>query len=189
MSTVKNNTAQDRFLQLARLKQNIFHIDDLARIWKIKNKNNLHTTLKRYNQRGLLKRIYRGLYTFDNLNDLNPFVLGVKALHNYCYISTETVLVSSGIIQQSIHYITLVSSRSKRFVIDDNSYYSRQLKDEFLFNDFGIIKKENYNIATIERAVADLLYFDPHFYFDNRSAIDWTVVKKIQKNIGYDFTK
>jgi len=189
MCTVKKNNKQDRFLKLANLGQNIFHIDDLARIWNIQNKNNLHTTLKRYTQNGLLKRIYRGLYTIDDFFNLDPFVLGIKAIHSYAYISTETVLALNGIIQQDLNYITLISGTSRRFSIVSYNYYSRQLKDDFLFNDLEIIKKKNFNIASTERAVADLLYFNPHFYFDNQNLIDWDKVKKIQKNIGYDFIK
>jgi hypothetical protein len=40
-------------------------------------------------------------------------------------------------------------------------------------------------MANIERAVADLLYFNSNYYFDNKKRIDWKKVKKIQKEVGY----
>jgi len=41
------------------------------------------------------------------------------------------------------------------------------------------------NTASLERAVADILYFNPTYYFDAHNIIDWTKVKNIQKEIGY----
>lgn len=185
MSTEKSNYTNQRFVKLARMNELIFHASDLLNIWQIKDRNTLYTTLKRYTANGLLYRIYKGLYSLNPINDLDPFLLGIKAIHEYCYISTETVLANEGIIQQNINYITLVSSKSKRFSIGDYSYYSRQLNDKYLFQTDGIIDQKGIRIATKERAVADLLYFNPEMYFDNSSGINWSKVKKIQKNIGY----
>ncbi len=185
MSTEKINTPNLRFARLARMNEFIFHAGDLANIWQIKDRNTLYTTLKRYSGNGLLYRIYKGLYSLKPANELDPFLLGIKAIHEYCYISTETVLVKEGIIQQNINYITLVSSKSKRFSIGDYNYYSRQLNSKFLFYPDGIIEQDGIRIATKERAIADLLYFNPEMYFDNASVINWIKVKKIQKNIGY----
>ena len=185
MSTVKINTAQDRFIKLVRMNELILHIEDLANIWKIKNKNTLHTTLKRYVKKSFLYHIYRGFYSLDVIDKIPPYLLGAKALHEYCYISTESVLIKNGIVQQKENYITFVSSKSKKFKIGDNYFYSRQMNDQYLFQDVGIIKKDGVNMATTERAVADLLYFNPSFYFDANNNINWKEVKKIQKIIGY----
>ena len=173
----QHQSTQYRFVQLAKMGEKIFHSNDLANIWQIKDKNTLYTTLKRYAQRGLLNRIYRGFYSLDSINKLNSYLLGVKALNEYCYISTETVLEQAGIIQQKIGYITLVGSKSKRFIIGDNNYYCRQLSDKYLFQDAGIVKKNNINFATVERAAADLLYFNPRAHFDARNHINWKKVK------------
>ena len=180
-----NQSTQHRFVQLAKMREKIFHTNDLANIWQITNKNNLYTTLKRYTQKGFLNRIYKGLYSIEPLNRLDPYLLGVKALHSYAYISAETVLAQAGIIQQKINYITIISSQSKRFGIGEFDYYSRQLKDKYLYQDIGIIKKDEVNFATPERAVADLLHFNPKAYFDARDKINRSLVKKIQKTIGY----
>ncbi|MFA4873662.1 MAG: hypothetical protein WC659_07100 [Patescibacteria group bacterium] len=188
MSTVKRNTTQQRFAQLAQLNELIFHAKDLANLWHISNPNNLHTTLKRYAQQGLLYRIYRGFYALKPIADLDPSMLGLKALHEYGYVSTETVLANAGIMQQASGQITLVSAQSKRFKIGDYSYRSRRLADRFLFQDIGLEKDGSLNIASAERAVADMLYFNPAIYFDGSRTIDWKKVAHIQKIIGYPFT-
>lgn len=185
MSTVKTNNANKRMLILANSGRRLFHTSDLALLWDIKNQNTLNTTTKRYVQSGLLSRVQRGLYALGDISDISPIVLGASAIHDYAYLSTESVLAQSGIILQNLSYYTFVSAKSLRFKIGDHNYYSRQLKDEYLYNKIGIYKKDGVNIATPERAVADILYFNKNYYFDNSSQIDWEAVKKIQKNINY----
>jgi len=191
MSTGYNNRKIDksvsarRFANLAKTGELIFHSKDLANLWRIKSSNTLHTTLKRYAQQGLITRIYKGLYSLKSIDQLDPIAVGIKALHSYSYVSTETVLTQAGIIQQNIPYITLVSSVSKHFSVGDYHYHSRKLADKFLYQETGIEKTGGIKTATLERAVADLLYFNPQAYFDNKKAIDWKKVKLIQQKIGY----
>ncbi len=180
MYTVKNNT-NNRIALLSRMGEQVFHIDDLANIWKISNINTLHTTLKRYTKQGILYRIYRGFYSLLPLESIDPYLLGVKAIHSFSYISTETVLYQQGVISQSPQYISIISKLSKRFTIGDYHYYVRQLRDGFLFQDIGIFEKDGVRFATKERAIADLLYFNPKAFFDMRLQVNWQKVKKIQK--------
>ena len=189
MSTVTRNTTQQRFAYLAKLSEIVFHSKDLANLWGIKNKNTLHTTLKRYAQQGLIYRIYRGFYALKPISELDPYLLGVKALHEYAYISTETVLANVGIINQVIDKITLISSKSKKFKIGNHNFYSRQLDDRFLYQTIGIENINGVKVATPARAVADLIYFNPRAHFDNPKLIDWKEVKNIQKIIGYPITR
>jgi len=194
MSIVKNNNKSrkglylTRFSQLARLGFLVFHTSDLANLWQIKDAHNLHMTLKRYADRGLLVRIYRGLYSLKTVDQLDPLTIGLKVLHRMVYVSAETVLAEAGVIQQKINQITLASSISKKFTIGQNSFYSRKLADKFLYNEIGIIEKDGIKKATVERAVADMLYFNSKAYFDAEKLIDWRKVKAMQKAIGYPLT-
>ncbi|MDD5721025.1 MAG: hypothetical protein PHT16_01085 [Candidatus Pacebacteria bacterium] len=194
MSTGKNDKVArksgylGRFAQLAGLGMVIFHAGDLANLWQIKNKNTLHTTLKRYTRAGLLTRVYRGLYSLKPVEKLEPALLGAKALHRYAYMSAETVLAQEGIIQQKINRITLVSSVSKKFSINGQNFHSRKLADRFLYNPAGIIEKDGVKRAMAERAVADMLYFNPKTHFDAEGLINWRKVKEIQETIGYSPT-
>jgi predicted transcriptional regulator of viral defense system len=188
MSTGYKNSVSERFALVARMGETVFHTRDLANLWRIKDNNTLHTTLKRYAQRGLLFRIYKGFYALVPASEIDSRLLGVKALHEYAYISTETILAEVGIISQKIEWITLVGSRSKKFFVGDRSFLSRKLADRFLFNPIGIQKKGEVNTALPERAVADLLYFNPDAYLDGASLVDWKKVRALQKKIGYPLT-
>jgi predicted transcriptional regulator of viral defense system len=179
----------NRFAQLAKMGEVVFHTDDLANLWHIINKNTLYTTIKRYVEQGLLYRIHKGFYAIKPPIDIDPYLLGIKALHSYAYISTETILREKGIIQQELSSITLISGRTKRFIVAEHAYYSRKLPDIYLYKSNGIITDtRGVRKATLERAVADLLYFNKHMYFDTAHLIDWKNVHAIQKEIGYPIT-
>lgn len=182
------STQSDRITILARQPYPIFHTQDLARLWNIKNLNTLYTLLKRYTKKGIFYRIYKGLYSLFPLEKLDPLLLGIKALHSYAYVSTETILVEQGIITQIIFHHTLVSSCSRRFQIGPHSFISRQLSDKFLYHPAGIIEENGIMKATPERAFADLLYFNPKAYFDGMKMIDFAKVRDLQKEIGYPLT-
>jgi len=189
MSTVKNDNFRNRFAILANLGEIVFHIDDLARLWEISDKNTLHTTLKRYVQKKWLYRIYRGFYALRRYEKIDPLLLSYKAIHDYCYISTETVLAANGIIQQLVNSITIVSAKSRQFQVGDLDIHSRQLADQYLYNQAGVIKQDGYRIASVERAVADMLYFNPRYYFDSINLLNWKKINLLQKQLGYDITK
>lgn len=177
------NIKQNRFVDIIRFGGLIFHTNDLAKIWKINNRHTLIITLKRYIDNGLLYRLYRGLYSLKPITDLDPLLVGAAAINNYSYLSCETVLVKYGVIFQDLNYFTFVSEQSKRLTIAPYNYYYRQLKKDFLYNDFGVNKNNILNEASLERAVADILYFNPDYYFDNPAPINWQRVHEIQKNV------
>jgi len=185
MCTGYDNGQPERFAKLAQMGEEIFHTRDLARIWNIKDKNLLYTTLARYTKRGLLFRIQKGLYSLKHPCEVDPVLLGVKALNRYAYLSTESVLVEAGLITQVSSNITLISSQSKKFTLYENTYIVRRLKPEFLFNPAGIQQCGAYYKASVERAVADLLYFNDSYFIDGAATIDWDKVEEIQREIGY----
>lgn len=184
----KSILKSDRFAQIARIGEVVFHAKDLANLWQIKDPNTLYTAIKRYIKRGSLFRIYKGFYSIKPIEQISPLLLGVKALHQLAYISAETVLFNAGIVQQSVNAITLVSSKSKKFSISGNRYISRKLDEKFLFNSVGVYEKDGVKMASVERAIADLLYFNSKAHFDVEKIIDWKKVKKTQKELGYPLT-
>ncbi|MBU1953400.1 hypothetical protein KKH03_00320 [Patescibacteria group bacterium] len=192
MSTGKTNKQAHRFALLAQMNEKVFHASDLAALWEISNKNTLYTTLKRYGRSKLLYRIYKGLYSIVPPARLDPLLLGTKALHEYCYITTETVLFASGYISQKPSAITLAGSSSKKFKVTGNLYRSRKLNPKFLMNPLEIlnIKADNMSgavkVASAERAIADMLYFNSHFHFDKK--VNWQKITQLQKQIGYPLT-
>jgi len=175
----------DRFAKIAVLGQIIFHAKDLANLWRIANENTLHATLSRYVKKGLLFRIYKGLYSLKPIDQIDPMLLGIKALHRFAYVSAETVLADAGVMQQNMQEITLVSDVSKRFTIGPHQYRCRKLHDRYLYNPLGIASNGVYKTAAAPRAAADLLYFNRRAHFDAHGSIDWGQAAIIQKQV-YD---
>jgi hypothetical protein len=95
------------------------------------------------------------------------------------------VLEQSGIISQRIYDYTFATDQSKHVSVRQWNFRYRKLKVEYLHNPTGISKQDDGFVATVERAVADMLYFDPRYHFDFREAINFDKVREIQKEIGY----
>lgn len=171
----------------ALLKQNqkLFHTRDLALLWGIDNPNTLYTTVKRYVQKGILIPVQKGLYATVPVETLDPAVLGAAVLHTHAYVSCESVLAAEGVIFQAGEAITLVSSVSRRFSLAGHAYVVRKMADRLLFHDAGVERVHGVLMASLPRAVADMIYFNPHIHFDNPKAIDWKAVRMLQKEVGY----
>ena len=181
----KKKRNQSKISVLLKQEKKLFHTNDLALIWNITNKNTLYTTIKRYVKKGILISIQKGFYATTELIKIDPVKLGIGYLHQYAYLSTESILVKQGIIFQDIPYITLVSGISKKFQIANNFYLVRQMQARFLYQTTGIVFKEGLRKATVERAVADLLYFNPQYHLDGYKLVDWDKVLFIQKEVGF----
>jgi hypothetical protein len=170
---------------LIKQVRKLYHSHELAILWGIKNKNTLYTTIKCYVQKGVLISIYKGLYSTVPLAQVNPPDLGKAIIHRYTYLSTESVLAQAGLIFQTTYQYTFVSDMPKKVTVDSLSFLFRKLKDEYLYNPAGIKDQNGNYMATSERAVADMLYFNPHYHVDNPGAVDFENVKLLQQEIGY----
>ncbi len=175
----------DKYQALLSQDKKTFHASDLALLWGIENQDTLNMTLKRFVDRGVLKRIHKGFYATTDVGDINPIDLGFSYLNTYSYLSLETVLAREGIIFQEIKYFTFVSSRTATFDVNNMVYKARQLKADYLHNTIGVKKVGHHFEADLERAVADMLYYNSKYHFDRPQAIDFDQVKKYQQEIGY----
>jgi predicted transcriptional regulator of viral defense system len=170
---------------LIKIDRRLFHTGDLSLLWNLNNPNSIRKAISRYIKNGILNPVQRGLYSTVPLSRLDPYDLGASVLHSYCYVSMETILAREGVISQEPASITFISGKSTMLEVADHYYYSRKMKDIALFNPEGIVKKGDHFEATLERAVADMLYYDPTYYFDLPQLIDWKKVKQIQKKVRY----
>lgn len=169
---------------LIQQSQKIFHTSDLKIIWGIYNSSTLYQTIYRLTKKGNIFRIQKGLYSIVPIKQLDPTEIGFRAINNFSYLSTESVLSKNGIINQSPSKITFISNLSINFTINNQSYLVRQLKPQCLNNSLGITQSEKgIFIANTERAVADMLYFQPNYHFDADSIINWKLVKNYQQQI------
>ncbi|HBC44958.1 MAG: hypothetical protein UX08_C0013G0010 [Candidatus Collierbacteria bacterium GW2011_GWB1_45_35] len=154
---------------LLKSGESLFHTQDLALLWGIVNRNTLYTTIKRYIAQGVLIQVVKGLYSTVPIDEIDKFKLGTALIHKFCYVSCETVLSQAGVINQTVYPITFVSSISRKIEFRGTQYIYKQLKPEILFDPDGVESKDGYFIATKERAVSDILYFNPKYYLDNIS--------------------
>ena len=174
----------DKIGILAQQSQKLFHASDLKILWNISNQNTLHKSIARLIKKGVIFRVQKGFYSIVPIDQLDPIEIGFRAIKNFSYLSTETVLSKNGIINQSPSKITFVSSLPANFTINNTSYLVRQLKPKCLNNSLGINQNDKgVFIASTERAIADMLYFQPSYHFDANSIIDWKLVKNYQQQI------
>lgn len=173
-----------RINELIKTGKNVFSIKDIGFIWKIKNKNTLYTTLKRYVKKGLIFRIRKGVYSLKPKKHLSFLEIASALIGDYHYLTTETILQKEGLIFQSSNQLTFVSKKNFKIKFDDYLIRVRKLKSDYLFNLTGIRKEAFTLVADKERAIADILYFNKKFHFDNKD-INWKKVKHYQKLIGF----
>jgi len=179
----KINKHIDKVNVLLKQDNFLFYTKDLGKLWGINKSATLNTTISRYIKSGVLVPIYKGLYSTRPINQINPILLGTIALHNYSYLSTEYVLAKNGVIFQLVNSYTYCSTKNRTIQINGNMFKSRQMKDMYLYNPYGVEDINGYKVATTARAIADMLYYNPKYYFDSHSTIDWTKVQKVQKEV------
>ena len=143
---------------------------DIALIWQETNQNNLKAKIAYYVKRGALVRLTRGVFARDK--NYNPKELATS-IYTPSYISFETVLREAGIIFQHYDTIFVAGPWPKTMTIDKTTITFKKLKDIVLFNPAGIENKDNYCIASPERAFLDTIYLSPKYYFDNLRSINW----------------
>lgn len=151
---------------------------DLALIWQENDSNNLNSKTAYYVKQKALIRLTRGVFTKNY--DYNPKELATS-IYSPSYISLETVLREAGVIFQHYDTIFVISKWTKNISIDKYTISFRKLKDIVLYNSTGIMIKDNYSIATTERAFLDMIYLFPDYYFDNLQSINWDKCDEIAK--------
>lgn len=163
-------------LRLYQFNSTVFTIDEIAMLFNEEERKNLKSKINYYVKKGELKNIRKGIYA---KNDYEPFELVTK-LYTPSYISLETVLEKEGIIFQTYTTIFAVSYLSRKISIDEFEVQYRRIKGKIFINERGIIRKENYAIATPERAFLDALYLYKDYYVDNIESLDREEISKIE---------
>ena len=175
-----------RMSKLLASTQVLFHTNDLAMLWGLTNRHTLHIAIHRYLKQGVLFPVYRGLYATKPLDVIDPRLIGLSIIHAYSYLSCERILADEGIIPQKIIGFTYVSGKSKTITVAGNVFRYRTLRDCFLYHPAGVyMDAVGVRMATVARAIADLLYFNPRYTLDTRGTIDWKAVKVMQKEVGF----
>jgi hypothetical protein len=161
---------------LLKSDQSIFSTKEIALLWNEENSVAVRNRLNDYVKNKKIIRLRKGFYAKNKNYD--KFELGVK-IYNPAYISFETVLCKSGIVFQFYNKIFLASYLKREIEVDNQKYSYNKIKDISLINHLGVKQKDNYFIATTERAFLDTVYLNKGYHFDNLSPINWEKVFKI----------
>lgn len=178
INSIKHIHMDNLIAKLYQSSKTILTNKDLALIWQENNKNSLNAKTAYYVKQKNLTRLTRGVFAKNK--DYNPKELATS-IYTPSYISFETVLREAGVIFQHYDTIFVVSRWPKTMTVDKYTFTFRKLKDAVLFNSTGIVSKDNYSIATPERAFLDMIYLFPNYYFDNLQAINWAKCDEMVK--------
>jgi len=175
----------------------LFTINELGGILGTDNRQTLYKRIQRLTKSDLLQKLIKGRYLFT-LKDTNDFTKS-NFLYSRHIISMQSALSFHNIMTGFSYQITGITiKKSKKFVINDKDFSYSQI-DPKLF--WGFEKKEDFLIATPEKALLDYLYFSTKGInnldwneidttnLDKKLLIEWSrkynkiVVRELKKHI------
>lgn len=170
-----SNTNTDIILTIYKDLRTVFRLNDIAMMVGETDFQSLNKKLNYYVHTDKILNPRKGIYVKPK------FSVEELACNVYTpsYISLEYVLQKNGIIFQFDSRITVISYLSRTIEIANQTYLFRKLKGEILVNTKGILRQNNINIATPERAVLDTLHLNKDYYFDNLNPINKDLLYQI----------
>lgn len=172
-----NTLKKGEYLEvLLRSPKTIFSTKDVALLWNEGKESTVSVRLNKYVKAGKLIRVRRGIYAKDK--NYNVCELATK-IYTPSYISFETVLANAGVVFQLYSQIFVASYTTREVTADKRVYSYKRVKNSILTNPKGVEAKDNYHIASPERAFLDVVYLNGDYHFDNVSALNWDNVFEI----------
>ncbi|MDP2837879.1 MAG: hypothetical protein Q8O53_01200 [Candidatus Moranbacteria bacterium] len=159
-----------------RSKKTVFTFKDLVLLWGASDVNFVKKKIYRYVKAGRMNAVRRGVYSKDKHYD--RYELATK-IYTPAYIGMETTLGAAGITFQLYSQIFVTASVTKDIECDGQKYSYKKIKDTILTNQLGIESREQYSIASPERAFLDVIYLNQDYHFDNLSSLNWEKVQEI----------
>ena len=169
---------------LLRSHNTVFTFKDIFLLWGDTDVNAVKTRVHYYVKKGELYPIRRGIYGKDK--NYEKLELATK-IFTPSYISFETVLGKAGITFQFYGKIFIASYLAREIIADSQAYAYKKIKDKILTNPAGNEKRENYSIASPERAFLDVMYLYKNYYFDNLSPLNWDKVYEVLPIYGVNY--
>ena len=172
-----NKPTKGEYLEvLLRSPKTIFSSKDVSLLWGEESDEVIKKRLNKYVTAGKLIRVRRGFYAKDK--NYNRFELATR-INTPSYISFETVLTREGVNFQYYGNIFVASYINREIDIEGQKITFVRMKDYVLSNTTGIEHKDDYAIASRERAFLDRVYVSKDYYFDNLRSLDWNKVMEI----------
>lgn len=164
--------------------QTVFTTQNLAVLWNISEVEKLWEVTKYYTRAGKIRRLKRGIYVLlDPNKPYAPFDLAQKIIP-ISYISLSTALSFYGIRFQYDTHIYAMAAKSKTYHVDGHTIEYHQIKESILLHPLGLVQKEQYVIASLERAICDSLYLYPNAGFDNLHDVNTGLLYSIARIYG-----
>jgi len=162
------NFNNDILLSIYKDQASVYRLKDIAILVNETDFGSLNGKLNYYVRRGRLLNPRKGIYAKPGFTAEEV----ACKLYTPSYISLQYVLQRAGIIFQFDSAVTSVSYLSRAVELGGQAIVYRKMRGSILVNTRGIIRKDNINIATAERAFLDLCCLDRDFYFDNLHPLD-----------------
>lgn len=181
-SSISQKQLASALAKLYQSPKTILSTKDLALLWQERDTDHLKAKIAYYVKQGALIRLTRGIFAKDKNYDPRELA---TSIYVPSYLSFETVLREAGIIFQHYDTLFVASHWSYTKKIDKRRITFRKLKDSVLYNPQGVINKDNYSLASPERAFLDTIYLFPNYYFDRLDSLDWekcSALAKIYRN-------
>lgn len=151
-------------MQYIELKEQLknFKIFNLNDIRKIEENFDLRR-LNEWQKKNYIKKIRQSFYIFSDL-EINEQALFIIAnhIHEPSYVSLEMALSFYGLIPETVYSVTSVTSqKTKTIKTSIGNFIYRHARPELLFGyDLREHDGHRYQIAEMEKAVLDYLYFN-----------------------------
>lgn len=141
--------------KLKAMNLGLFSITDFKKIFSISKDNTAYKIIARLTKNGILKKMIKGKYLFT-LASADDFQIA-NFIYSSSYISLESALSFYSILAQFPHQITSITAKKTRIIETLSKEFAYFHINPSLF--FGYEKKENFLIASPEKALLDYLYF------------------------------
>ncbi|GHU09298.1 hypothetical protein FACS189431_7120 [Alphaproteobacteria bacterium] len=159
----------------------VFNTDDLSVLWGQDKRTDTVQSVKKYTKDGKVFRLRRGLYALDAESATEGEVAN-KALAP-SYVTGQTVLAKHGSTFQVTGTVHSAALETKKITVVDTIFQYHTLRPDIFFNSDGVEKIDGVNIATLERAIVDLVYYSRGKYqFEDVEKVNWSKMKKLAKN-------
>lgn len=158
------------------MPQTVFSTKEIGLLFANVSYENVKARLNYYVKTDRLLNPSRGLYT---KKDFNKYELATK-IYTPSYISLETVLAEAGVVFQTYDTIQVISYVDRGVNLETGIKIKyKRIAEKVLSEKMGVFEKDNYFIASLERAFLDAIYLYRDYHFDNLSPVNWERVYEI----------
>jgi len=133
----------------------LFSLNEIGVILAIDNRQTLYKRIQRLTQNKILQKFIKGKYYFT-LHSVHDFTIA-NFLYQPSYISMQSALSFHSIMTGFSYQITSISiKKPKSFIIDEKDFVYSKITPKLFW---GWEKKEDFLMATPEKALLDYMYF------------------------------